>query len=333
MKKKILFLTTGGTIASEESAEGLIPAMDGNEMFAALGCWASAYSITVRDILNLDSSNVQPEEWQLMAAAIEKGCREGYDGIVVSHGTDTMAYSTSALSFMLQGLPIPVVFTGAQLPLMDPLTDGVENLRTAFAMASTGVSGVFLAFDRKVILGTRATKTRTSGFDAFESINCHNLAVTSTEGLKLNRFLLEQLPKGELTVRERLCTDVFLLKLIPGTKPELFEALWEMGYRGLVIEAFGCGGIHFERRDLPAALHKVIEKGMQVVVRSQCFYETSDLTTYQVGLKLLEAGVIPARDMTCEAAVTKLMWALGNFDTARQVRDCFAVNLAGEIGL
>ena len=331
--KRILFLTTGGTIASTQSEEGLVPTVNGNQMFASLGEWTNNYAITVKDILNLDSSNLQPEEWQLMAKEIVKGYEEGFDGIVISHGTDTMAYSASALSYMLQGLPLPVVLTGSQLPLQDPLTDGVENLRTAFGMASSGIGGVFIAFNRKVILGCRATKTRTSGFDAFESINCPNLAQTSTLGLTFNQEVISQLPSHPFSLRDSLCTDVFLLKLIPGTKPELFETLRQMGYKGVVIEAFGCGGIHFHRRDLPTAIHKVIEKGMQVVVRSQCFYEPSDLTAYQVGVKLLEAGAIPAGDMTCEAAVTKLMWALANCKDTGEIRQCFQTNLVGEIHL
>ena len=142
MRRRILLLTTGGTIASLPTAEGLAPGMDGEELAQMLPRGIlGAYDLTVRDILHLDSSNIQPEEWQTIARCVFEA-REEYDGVVVTHGTDTMAYTASVLSFMLRGIPIPVVLTGAQLPMTHPLSDGLENLRTALAMAASGVAGV-----------------------------------------------------------------------------------------------------------------------------------------------------------------------------------------------
>ena len=151
MKKRILLLTTGGTIASMPGTDGLEPHRSG-VMERELQQLRTYYDITVRDVICLDSSNIRPQEWQLIARAIFDA-RLDYDGIVVSHGTDTMAYTASAVTFMLPDMDIPVVFTGSQLPLADILSDGPDNLRTAFAMAATGRGGVFLAFDRKVMLG------------------------------------------------------------------------------------------------------------------------------------------------------------------------------------
>ncbi len=147
MKKRILLLTTGGTIASKHTEEGLAPGITGEELAGWLPHLSEAYNITVRDILQLDSSNIQPEEWQYIARSIYEE-RGRYDGIVVTHGTDTMAYTASMLSFMLPGIEVPVVLTGSQLPIEHPLTDALENLRTAFAMAASGVRGVYIAFDR-----------------------------------------------------------------------------------------------------------------------------------------------------------------------------------------
>ena len=169
MKKKILLLTTGGTIASVPGGQGLEPRRS-DVMERELEQLRTYYDITVRDVICLDSSNIRPEEWQLIARSIFEG-RQGFDGIVVSHGTDTMAYTASAVTFMLPDIDLPVVFTGSQLPLADMLSDGPDNLRTAFAMAASGHPGVFLAFDRKVMLGCRAVKVRASGFSAFESVN------------------------------------------------------------------------------------------------------------------------------------------------------------------
>ena len=145
-KKRLLLLTTGGTIASLPGADGLEPKRS-DVMERELTQLRTYYDITVRDVLCLDSSNIQPEQWQLIAQSIFES-RRGFDGIVVSHGTDTMAYTASAVTFMLPDIDMPVVFTGSQLPLADVLSDGPDNLRTAFAMAAAGYAGVFLAFDR-----------------------------------------------------------------------------------------------------------------------------------------------------------------------------------------
>ncbi len=200
-KKKILLLTTGGTIASMPGGEGLEPQRS-DVMERELEQLRTYYDITVRDVMCLDSSNIRPEEWQEIAGHIFRD-REGFDGIVVSHGTDTMAYTASAVTYMLPGIDLPVVFTGSQLPLADMLSDGPDNLRTAFAMAAAGHPGVFLAFDRKVMLGCRAVKVRASGFSAFESVNARYAALVSNQGLVVDRDILPA-PQGE----PRLCPQI-----------------------------------------------------------------------------------------------------------------------------
>ena len=332
MKKRILLLTTGGTIASLPTDRGLSPGLNGTALAGLLPQGVlEHYAITVRDILHLDSSNIQPEEWQTIARHVYEN-RTQYDGIVITHGTDTMAYTASVLSFMLQGIGVPVVLTGAQLPMTHPLTDGLDNLRTALAMAASGTAGVFLAFDRKVILGCRAVKTRTTDFDAFESVNAPLAATVDGKGLRIHRQALP-VPAGSCALRDRLCDKVFLIKLTPGLDPEIFDMLLQMHYRGIVIEAFGAGGLHFVRRDLIAKLHAAALAGITVVVCSQCLYEPSDFALYEVGQRALAQGVIPGRDMTTEAAVTKLMWALGQTAEAAEIRDCFDRSLAGEVTL
>ena len=165
--KKILFLTTGGTIASSESEEGLVPALTSEELIGYLGHHQQYAKIYCEDLLRLDSSNMQPEEWLLIAKRIYEVVPE-YDGIVLTHGTDTMAYTASALSFMLENLPIPVIVTGSQLPLQHPLSDGVDNIRCAFhAAMQDALTGVYVCFNRQLILGTRAVKVRTMHLNAF----------------------------------------------------------------------------------------------------------------------------------------------------------------------
>ena len=326
-KKKILLLTTGGTIASMPGGEGLEPHRS-DVMDRELQQLRTYYDITVRDVMCLDSSNIRPEEWRLIAREIFEN-RMGFDGIVVSHGTDTMAYTASAVTFMLRNIDRPVVFTGSQLPLADYLSDGPENLRTAFAMAATGCPGVFLAFDRKVMLGCRAVKVRASGFSAFESVNSRYAGLVSNLGLVLDQ---EVLPKssGEAQLLDDISKNVFLLKLTPGLNPAIFDMLAAMGYRGIVVEAFGLGGFNVLNKGL-RGIQRAVEDGISVVVTTQCLYDSSDLRVYQVGNKLLEMGVIQGRDMTSEAAMTKLMWAIGQGMEQKEIAELFGQNLAGEI--
>ena len=328
-KKHILLLTTGGTIASVPGGDGLQPA-DAGVFEREMDQLRTYYDITVRELICLDSSNIRPLEWQLIAQGIFDN-RHGFDGIVVSHGTDTMAYTASAVTFMLPNIDLPVVFTGSQLPLADVLSDGPDNLRTAFAMAAAGHPGIFLAFDRKVMLGCRGVKVRASGFSAFESINARYAALVSNAGLAVDEMVL---PKscGEPQLKTAVSDEVFLLKLTPGLSPRIFDALADMGYKGIVVEAFGLGGVNVLNESL-SAINRVLEKGINVVVTSQCLYDSSNLGVYQVGTRLLALGVVQARDMTSEAAMTKLMWGIGQGYDNDRIKQLFATNLAGEISL
>lgn len=327
MKKNILLLTTGGTIASLPGAGGLAPHRS-EVMERELEQLRTYYHITVKDVMCLDSSNIRPQEWQAIARHIfEMRC--DFDGIVISHGTDTMAYTASAVSFMLPNIDLPVVFTGSQLPLADMLSDGPDNLRTAFAMAASGKAGVFLAFDRKVMLGCRAVKVRASGFSAFESVNSRYAALVSNQGLVVNDSIIPKV-NGPARLCDSISEDVFLLKLTPGLSPAIFDALVSMGCKGIVIEAFGLGGVNVLHQDL-AGIRRAIDAGISVVVTTQCLYDSSDLRVYEVGSHLLELGVIQGRDMTTEAAMTKLMWAIGQGMTRREIARLFSLNLAGEV--
>lgn len=327
--KKICWITTGGTIASVSSENGYIASNKGDVLYRLLGNMTEQYDIEIKDLFTMDSSNIQPEEWKEIARCVNDRINN-YDGFVITHGTDTMAYTASCLSFMLLNIKKPVVLTGSQLPLTHPLSDGLENMRLALAMASSDCRGIFVAFNRKIILGTRAVKVRTTGFHAFESVNFPYIATVNSLGLELHKEYLMNNDE-EYAFNDSLCEDVFLLKLIPGMNPKIFDMLIQMNIKGVVIEAFGIGGLSYIRRDLTQKITELLDKGISVVVCSQCLYERSDFSVYEVGKKALEHGVIEAFDMTSESCVTKLMWILGKTNDFEEVKKLFNHNYANEV--
>lgn len=326
-------IATGGTIASAASEHGLIPAFGGAEILRYCQSALLHYDIEIEDLLNLDSSNIQPEEWQIMARAVTRalGGPRPPVGIVITHGTDTMAYTAAALSYMLVNLPLPVVLTGSQLPITDPLSDATANLAAALAMATSGVPGVFLAFDRQILLGTRAVKVRTTGFAAFESINHPVIGHIGGDGLVLDHAGLPPAGSGLFRLEDSVDASVMVLKLSPGFDPGLLELLPARGCRALVIEAFGSGGVHELRRNLITALEALIAAGLVVVVGSQCLYECSDFSRYAVGRSVLERGAVPAFDMTTESCVAKLITLLGRHRDPAEVARRFREPVCGDI--
>jgi len=312
MPKRLTLLATGGTIACTQTDKGLIPTLTAADLAHSISDSLSCEVVT-QDVFRMDSSNMQPEEWRQLANAVDKAL-EGSDGVVITHGTDTMAYTASALSFMLAGVQKPVILTGSQLPLNHPLTDARGNLRRAFAAAAEALPGVYVCFDYKLISGVRCVKTHTTAMDAFSSINAPLAGYFDVEGLHIEHpqgFTPAPGMEAGYRLRDGLDPRVFLLKLVPGTSPEVLRFIRNAGYRGLVIEAFGLGGLHYIRRNLVAALRELAESGVYVLVVSQCLHEKADLTVYEVGRGLMHKQVHSGRDMTTESAVTKLMWALG----------------------
>ncbi|MGM9969305.1 MAG: asparaginase [Anaeroplasma sp.] len=325
--KKILLLTTGGTITSIGSENGLVPTSTSDKLVKALS--DDETEIIVKNIMVLDSSNIQPEEWKIIATDIYNSLNL-YDGIIVTHGTDTMAYTASMMCFMIQYPSIPIVFTGSQLPISNPLTDAYINLKAAAEMAKSSCKGIYIAFDRKIIIGCRAVKVRTSGFNAFESINLHSIGKITSNGLIIRREMLKSYDCNPI-LNTNIETNVFLLKLTPTTNPNIIDLLIDSGIKGLVIEAYGAGGISFIRRDFVSKIKKAIDNNVPVVVTSQCLYETSNFNIYEVGKKVISSGAIEALDMTTESAVCKLMYALGQTNDINEVKKIFQIEIASEI--
>ncbi len=323
--KRIRLIATGGTIACMPTEHGLAPGLDAHALLSYAG--AGAEGVDCVDLFNMDSSNIQPEEWRKIAGKVLKSSWD-YEGIVITHGTDTMAYTASMLSFMLRGISVPVVLTGSQYPIAYPDSDGRKNLANALLAARELPGGVYICFGNAIIKGCRAVKTRTTSLDAFESINYPYVGMVAN-GRCYTLVAPEQ--GAEFAFSDALDPRVALIKLVPGTSPALLESLLASDMRGVVVEAFGLGGMHNFRRDHTESIKKLIAAGIPVVLTSQCLYEASTPDIYEVSEPLRNAGVISARDMTTEAAVTKLMWVLGQTDDPDELRALMRKNLCGEI--
>ncbi|MCR4782201.1 MAG: asparaginase [Lachnospiraceae bacterium] len=331
MSKKILIINTGGTLSSVMKENGMAPGLSTDDMLSELRMVSGDADLSFMDFLALDSANILPRDWVSLAKKIGEE-QSNYDGIVVIHGTDTLAYTSSMLSFMLSNIAIPVVITGSQLSMKHPVADAMENCRLAIYMACEGYPGVFVAFNRKVILGSRASKVRTLSFDAFESINYPNVAEVSSLGLKVNENVVPD-RHGIFKVKSSISEEVGVIKMYPGIKSSVLSSISKAGYKGVYIEAFGLGGMPFRDDDFIGALKGLMDDGVAVLVGTQCRYEGSDLNIYETGKRAKEIGVMQAFDMTTEAAVTKLMWALGQTDDMDEIREYFKVSLCGEVDI
>ena len=329
MSKRVLIMNTGGTLASVAKEHGLTPGLTTESMERELHIVAGEAELTMQEFSSLDSANIFPEDWARLAQEISRQ-RVFFDGIVVIHGTDTLAYTSSMLSFMLQNIGIPVVITGSQLSISNPVADAMENLRCAIYMAQSGCAGVFVAFNRKVMLGCRASKVRSLSFDAFDSINCENVAEISSIGMKINERMLPR-KRGVFRLQDSYRAEVAVIKLFPGIHREVLRMYAENGYRAFYIEAFGLGGMPFLKHDFISGISRLTEQGITVLVGTQCRFEGSSLEVYETGRRALEAGVIQSYDMTSEAAITKLMWVLGQTDDPQEIREYFHLSLCGEV--
>ena len=324
--KRILLIATGGTIASSESAEGLTPALDVEQLVAYLPEMQSLCQLAGVSIMSIDSTNMNPERMGIIAQTVAQ-YYDAYDGFVIAHGTDTMAYSAAALTDMLRHLNKPVVLTGSQIPMEAPDTDAKKNLSDAIRFACEDIRGVFVAFDGVVIEGAHAMKCRTRSRHAFESVNFPVVAqmqdgtIYYTKDIKQSAcwYAIQEKSQQVFSVQPELCTDVFVLKLFPGIGTEIFDCIKKQ-FRGVVIESFGIGGIPDEQPNLLAKIRELAQAGVAVVITTQCLYEGVDLDIYAVGKHLAEQLVIVAGMMTTEAIVMKLMWSLAHFDTLADIK-------------
>lgn len=320
--KKILLIGTGGTIACKRSSDGLKPVITSEEIAAYVPDVKSFCDIDSVQIMNIDSTNMQPKHWLKMAETIEKNY-DGYDGFVICHGTDTMAYTASALSYLIQNSSKPIVITGAQKPIDMENTDARINLTDSLRYAASDrSSNVNIVFDGKVIAGTRGKKVRTKSYNAFSSINFPYVATVQEQ--KILYYITDESENMPVEFSHSLDTNVALLKLIPATDASLLDYMAEH-YDAVIIESFGVGGLpSYENSDFYNAVSHWTDMGKTVVVATQVTNEGSNMTVYEVGRNIKkEFGLLETYDMTLEAAVTKMMWILGKTKNPKEIKELF----------
>ncbi len=327
--KKILMLGTGGTIASEMSPDGLTPELGPQQLLRYVPAVSALCEVDCLSLFSIDSTNITPAHWMRVARVLHERY-DDYDGFVISHGTDTMAYTAAALSYLAQGARKPIVLTGAQKPINYDSTDSKLNLIDAFTCAcSERIHGVCIVFSGRVILGTRARKTCSKSFAAFSSINYPELAQLHDH--RMTSYIEpDYLP--EPLFYERLDEKVGLVKMIPGTDAELLDFLLQRK-DALVVECFGVGGLpSYDDDRLFETVRRHTEAGRFLVMTTQVQNEGSDLSVYEVGHRLKSnPRVLEAYDMTSEAALAKIMWILGRTKDADEVARLFYTPVAHDI--
>lgn len=339
-RTKILIVYTGGTIGMIENPETrALEPFDFNHLIDNV----PKIKMLDFDIDNyqfeepIDSSAMDPSHWSDIARVIER-FYDDYDGFVVLHGTDTMAYTASALSFMLENLEKPVIITGSQLPIGEVRTDGEENLITALQVAAAKedsersmVREVAILFENNLWRGNRSTKRSADNFDAFSSNNYPELARVGLS-IAFNKDALWRRPAtGPLRVHKNLCRDVMYLDLFPGiTESCVRHAFSTPGIRGVVMKTFGAGNAPTSSWFI-SAVKDAIDKGIVIVNITQCYNGCVMPMRYLTGLELSQAGVVSGHDLTSEAAITKLMYLFGEGLSSKEVEKYMEYSLCGEM--
>lgn len=303
--KKIKWLATGGTISCIQTENGLHPAAAESQMRDMLNYIPETGTEIVPEcIMNIDSSDISVNDMKLIGTAADKAIKEGYDGIVMTHGTDTMAYTSAVLRKTLSGTPIPVIITGSQRPFYSADSDGKINLFNAIkAAADSSLRDVFLIFGDKLIRGDRAHKDYTENDNAFVS-SCGYSGIIQNGRLIVNEF-----PNADTEYHFNIDfnENVMLIKLTPLTDGCIFTFAAESGVKGIVIEGYGAGGIPHRLLD---SIGKVISNGIKIMLISQCLYDGVDMNIYEVGADAAKLGIISGGNMSAEAAVAEMMFGI-----------------------
>ena len=334
---EVAILGTGGTIASRvDYRTGAVrAAISSDDLYSLMPELSDIARIRPEIVLSVYSENLEPGDWQKIAESTAKAVKDGVRGVVVTTGTDTMGYTSAALSFALQGVPVPVMVVGSQRSSDRPSSDAYLNMIGAVTMAvSADLSGVYLTMHTdtndetlSVHRGTRVRKNHTSARDAFQSIGVDPVAYWTRDGMRLVSVGSPARGQGKFTPRTKFDPAVSLVKFYPSMPAALLES-YLAGMKGVVIEGSGLG--HVNRKSIPA-IQKFTESGGVVCMTSQCIWGRVDMNVYDTGRDLLKAGVLPLEDMLPETALAKLMWSFANASSNEEVKRMMVTNLVGEM--
>ena len=331
---KIAILGTGGTIASriDYKTGAVNPAFSAEELYSIIPELSSYANINTQLISNIASEQMNPEDWKNIAEKVIEKIEEGNKGIIIGHGTDTMAYSSAALSFALNNCPIPIVLTGAQRSTDRPSSDASLNMISSVIFASQKMlNGVYLAMhssieDNIVSIhsGVRVRKNHTSKRDAFQSIGIEPIATVNQDKITISSELPKNNEKFEPKINFN--ENVSLLKFHPGFNSKIIDMIVDSEAKGIILEGTGLGHVNSRCNK---SIKNAIDKGMFVGMTSQCLQGRIKMTVYSAGRDLLEIGVTPLEDMIPETALVKLMWAYGNYQD-NEIKEIMLKNITGE---
>lgn len=336
---KVAIISTGGTIASrvDYRTGGVRPALSASDLYSVVPELADVAQIETQILLSLFSENITPQQWTEIAQTVAKKIHEGFDGVVLAHGTDTMGYTAAALSFALQNLPVPIIIVGSQRSADRPSSDAATNLLGAvLAAAKAPFAEVVVAMhetpsDTYIALhnGTKVRKCHTSRRDAFKSVNASPIARIENQNITM---LTQECHKRDSSRRIQLKPafedKVALVKFYPGMDPAILDLYAQKNYRGIVLEGTGLGHISKYCHD---AIRKAVRQGAIVAMTSQCIWGRINMNVYDSGRDLQALGVIPLEDMLPETALVKLMWVLGQTKDLDEAKTLLKTNVAGEL--
>jgi L-asparaginase len=327
--RKVLIIFCGGTIIMKKDRDGaLIPPVNKEESIMMLKNIEPKISeiaeIDIKFISNMDSTNMSPKEWDKILTVIETEYNN-YDGFIITHGTDTMAYTASALSIAISNLGKPIILTGAQIPAGELFSDARRNLINAVKIATMDISGIYIVFDEKLIIGGRASKASESKLDAYITVNGEDAGE-----LRVNIRLKNWVPKrkkGDIKIIKGFESNIFVHTLTPGCKPSELELLLQSNIKGFIIRAYGTGNIPYTFEPF---IKKAKDKLIPVIITSQCLHGMTMMETYAVGKKFINLGAIEAYDQSLEMVSVKLMWGLKHYKY-NKIKNIIEKNFVGEI--